>query len=263
MKTVDQFLADLEKLPKEPAIIEGLLTDSSQVYMLICGKAGIGKSMLALNLAFCIATGTKFLSYNTNRKRVGYLSFEGASEDTGKRICIIRQNYPSTDGWLCCESIKPKKLIKDGITEIEKIITGLDVVIADPLRFLVSGKYMEPDVASNFLIALREVQNDTGTTFILTHHVRKKGRGTIIRPEDLQDEIKGPSEYVDGADTVLLLTRPEQQRDKDGQFIGYQAEKALYLIKVRNGPANLTPLNLRFREDTFGFEPLTNQYEDT
>ena len=88
--------------------------------------------------------------------------------------------------------------------------------------------------------------------------------GHFLKPftaEDLIDEIKGPSEYVDGADTVLLLTRPRQSKDKKGQFTGYQADKALYQIKVRNAPVNLTPLNLRFRDDIFTFEPLIDEDE--
>ena len=110
----------------------------------------------------------------------------------------------------------PIKLNLKGRDELKRLVTGLEVAIIDPLRPLVCGDWMKPADASNFLENLREVQNDTGTTIILVHHIRKPDRKIRVLPENLQFEIKGATEYVDGAATVLLLDRPRNSRDESG-----------------------------------------------
>lgn len=262
MKTVDQVLEDITKEPPTEDIIKDLLPESTSAYMLVCGRSGIGKTNLALYLAFCIATGNKFFSLETKQKIVGYLSMEGSQHQIANRFEKLRESFGSPGDYLRWEHSLPIKLTPQGRNDLKRVITGLDVAIIDPLRPLVCGDWMKPADASAFLESLRDVQNDTGTTIILIHHIRKPDRKLRVRPEDIQFEIKGATEYVDGATTVLLLDRPRFSRDGSGRFQSTSDDRILYFPKVKDAPAEFKPLKLRFSRDELIFKPVTNHYED-
>lgn len=256
------MLEDLAKEPPSDDIIKDLLPNSTTAYMLICGRAGIGKTNLALDLGFCIATGTKFFSLPTKQKTVGYLSFEGGKRQIAKRFEKLRQTFGSPGDYLRWEHSLPIKLNTKGVEKLIEVITGLEVVIIDPLRPLVLGDWMKPADASTFLENLRTVQNETGTTIILIHHIRKPDRKARVLPEDLQFEVKGATEYVDGAATILLLDRPRHSRDNTGRFSSNPDDRILYFPKVKDAPTEFQPLNLRFDRDKLLFKPLTDSYPE-
>ena len=78
MKSLSQMRREISNRPPADDLIQDLLPDSSSVYMLICGRSGIGKTFLALNVLFSLATGLPFLSHKTKPCKVGYLSMEGS-----------------------------------------------------------------------------------------------------------------------------------------------------------------------------------------
>ena len=262
MKTVDRVLEDLKKEIPSDDIIKDLLPDSTSAYMLICGRSGIGKTNLVLYLAFCIATGDKFFSMQTQQKVVGYLSFEGSQHQTAKRFEKLIQTFGSAGEYLRWEHSLPIKLNSQGKDELKRLLTGLDVAILDPLRSMEAGDYSKPADASNFLDHLRDIQNDTGTTLILIHHIRKPDRKLRVLPEDLQFEIKGATEYVDGASTVLLLDRPRYSKDDFGRFQSNSDDRVLYFPKVKDAPAEFKPILLRLNREKLIFFPLTNRDEE-
>lgn len=263
MKPIDVVLEDLKKEPPSDDIIKGLLPDSTSALMIMAGRAGIGKTNLALYLAFCIATGKKFFDLETKQQIVGYLSFEGAKQQIANRFEKLRKTFGNTGDYLRWGHSLPIKLNRPGIEKLMQIITGLEVVIIDPLRPLVPGDYTSPKDANTFLENLRTLQNETGTTVILLHHIRKPDRKIRVLPEDLQFEIKGATEYVDGAATVLLLDRPRHSRDEgSGRFVSNPDDRILYFPKVKDAPAKFKPLNLRFYHDELIFKPITYAYEE-
>ena len=261
MKPVDQLIEDIKGEPASDDIIKDLLPDSTSAYMLICGRSGIGKTNLVLYLAFCIATGSKFFSLETKQQKIGYLSFEGSQRQIANRFDKLRQTYGNTGEYLQWEHSLPMRLNSSSKDQLIFTIIGLDVAIIDPLRPLVSGDWMKPADASNFLYNLREVQNETGTTIILVHHIRKPDRKLRVQPEDLQFEIKGATEYVDGAATVLLLERPGHVKDESGKFVSSTDDRVLYFPKVKDAPAEFRPIHLRFSRDTLLFKPIMNRDE--
>ncbi len=261
MLTVEQAIEEIKKQPVSDDIIKDLLPNSTAAYMLICGRSGIGKTNLILYLAFCIATGRKFFSMETKQKIVGYLSFEGSKPQIAKRFQKLQNTFGSAGENLRWHHSMPIKLDSSGIFDLRMLLDGLDVAIIDPLRPLVLGDWMKPADASAFLESLREVQDKTGTTVILVHHIRKPDRKTRVLPEDIQFEIKGATEYVDAAATVMLLERPRYAREESGQFTSNSGDRVLFLPKVKDAPAEFKPLNLRFFRDELLFKPITRQYD--
>ena len=80
--------------PPTDDLIQDLLPDSSSAYMLICGRSGIGKTFLALNVLYCLATGVPFLSHKTKPCKVGYLSMEGSDRKILKQSQEVVPKLP-------------------------------------------------------------------------------------------------------------------------------------------------------------------------
>jgi len=142
-----------------------------------------------------------------------------------------------------------------------EIIIGLDVVIIDPMRPLISGDYTSPKDANLFLKNLQQVQNETSTKLILVHHIRKPDKRVKVHPEDLIFEVKGASEYVEAATTVLLLEHALQPKDNFGKYLKSTDDRQLSFVKVKDAPTDLKPLVLRFDRKRMLFFPLAEDYQ--
>lgn len=262
MKLLSQARNEILARPPANDLIQDLLPDSSSAYMLICGRSGIGKTFLALNILYCLATGTPFLSHKTKQCQVGYLSMEGSDRKILNRFDTLSTSFPDTEDNVHWHHTLAITLNEAGISQLEEIITGLDAVIIDPLRPLVPGDYTTPKDANTFLKNLQRVQNETSTKVILIHHIRKPDKRVKVQPEDLQFEVKGASEYVEAATTVLLLERVHQPKDNLGKFLPRADDKTLHFVKVKDAPTDLKPITLRFNRDSMLFEPLIEHYQE-
>jgi hypothetical protein len=262
MKSINQARREILSRPQTDDLIQDLLPDSSQAYMLICGRSGIGKTFLALNILYCLATGTPFLSHKTKTCNVGYLSMEGSDVKILKRFDTLSVSYPNAENQVHWHHTTAITLTDGGCEKMAEIITGLDVVIIDPLRPLVPGDYTTPKDASAFLKRLQTLQNDTHTSIILVHHIRKPDKRIKIQPEDLQFEVKGASEYVEAAATVLLLERAPQPKDGFGKFLPISDCRLLHFSKVKDAPTDLKPVTLQFERETMLFKPTANGYQE-
>ncbi len=261
MKTALQFLNDLKNTPQVPFIIEQLLPDGPQSFMIICGRPEIGKTNLSLFLAFCLSTGKPFFSFKTQKKKAGYLAMEGGVRQIGERVEILSQHFSGIPDNLHIQVVQPIPLTVKGKTELVELVTGLEVVIIDPLKFLIPGDYMKPSDVLKGLSAVVEVQNETSTTFILVGHIRKPDRKLISYPEDYWSELKGPTEYMEMANSALMLTRPAHTRDFKGQFTSSHDDRILYFIKARDASKELQPLKLRFHREKLLYLPVEESRE--
>ena len=263
MKSLTEQLKEIENQPIINDLIQDLFPDSATSYMLICGRSGIGKTFLALNLLYCLASGTPFLSFKTKQCKVGYLSMEGSKVKIAARFTAISEHFPSCNGNISWEHTTAIKLNKDGFEKLSSIVQGQDVVLVDTLRYLVPGDYNKPSDAQAFLESLLKLQNTCSTRLILLHHIRKPDRRLKIHPEDIIFEVKGPTEYVEGATTVLLLERALHQKDNRGKFVSSNDDnKVLYFAKVKDSPTDLRPLTLHFNRETMIFEPQTTMFDE-
>lgn len=262
MKTVEEMRNSILREPPADDLIQDLLPHSTTAYMLLVGRSGIGKTFLLLNILYCLASGTPFLNRKTKQCKVGYLSFEGDRRKILIRFDTIGSSFPEASGYIHWEHALPFPLNNLGIEHLEELITGLDVVGIDPLRPLVAGDYLTPKDAGTFLNKLRQVQNDTSTTFILTHHIRKPDRRYKVQPEDLQYEVKGASEYVEAATTVLLMEKATQPRDEFGKWILGTQFKHLHFVKIKDAPTEPKPVTLRFNSEKMLYEPITDVFKE-
>lgn len=176
----------------------------------ISGKPKVGKSILTLHLAICIASGIKFLD-------------EFESEQGG--VLLISKEDPE---WLIQERIKaltsqtdlPIKFLTDPqlfldsdkyINQIISIVeqNNLKVIIIDSFRRIFKG-----DENSSQVVA--EVHNIFKTllekeiTLIFIHHHGKEG----FFKRDAGDQLRGSSDILAMLDSLLMVERKDIERLK-------------------------------------------------
>ena len=182
---------------------------------------------------------------------------EGSDQKILNRFNTISNSFPpNAEDNIHWEHTTAITLTEAGVEQMEEIVSGLDVVIIDPLRPLIAGDYTMPKDANTFLKRLQMIQNETSTRIILIHHIRKPDKRVKVQPEDLQFEVKGAAEYVEAATTVLLLERAKQSQDDLGRFQRSNDDKTLYFTKVKDSPTDLSPITLRFDRARMLFLPL-------
>ena len=230
MKSLQDMRDEIANEPEADDLIQDLLPDSNSAYMLTAGRSGIGKTFLLLNILYCLASGTPFMSRKTKKCKVGYLSLEGDRKKILKRFNTIGLSFPGAEDNIFWEHHMPFRLNSKGIDWLIAKVDGLDVIGIDPLRPLVPGDYTVPKDVSAFIENLRTVQNKTGVVVIGSHHIRKPDKRIKVQPEDLLFEIKGASEYVESATSVLLLERGKQERGEFGKFTTNTSLKNLYFV---------------------------------
>jgi RecA-family ATPase len=257
MEPLSKMRREIRMRPPADDLIQDLLPDSSSAYMLLCGRSGIGKTFLALNMLFCLASGIPFLDRKTTQCKVGYLSMEGSDLKILNRFDTIAQSFPEVEENIFWKHTTAITLTDQGVRQLSQMITGLDVVIVDPLRPLIAGDYTSPKDANAFLKKIQRVQNETSTRLVLIHHIRKPDRKVKVHPEDLQFEVKGAAEYVEAATTVLLLERALQPKDEQGRFQqSGEDDRTLHFVKVKDAPTETKQLTLQFDRQTLLFHPL-------
>lgn len=200
-------------LPELKMLVPDILAEG---VTLLVGKAKVGKSQLALNLAVAIATGGLALGKIPvpYPQPVLYLAFEDTGPLIQRRLGHLLQGVPPPENlFLRCpllhEPVWPP-LRQDGIEALEKVIREhhLGLVIVDVLKYLrlpqkPSSNLYEEDYKA--IMPFKELYHRTGASFLLIHH---KNKGFHMDP---LDEVSGSAGLPGGVDNLLILERNRGQ----------------------------------------------------
>jgi hypothetical protein len=212
LATIDIATFLSKELPPKNLILPWL---PEQGIAMIYAKRGIGKTYLALSVAYAIASGGKVLRWEApNPRRVLYVDGEMSANTMQERLAkIVQMSEKEITDPSFFQLITPdlqENGIRDlgtleGQNDINKLISMFDVLILDNLSTLVrSGNENEAESwlpIQEWVLKLRKI----GKCVIFIHHAGKGGqqRGTSKR-EDILDAIitlKHPAGYCpnDGA----------------------------------------------------------------
>jgi len=218
-------------LPENQYLIgQGLIP--KQGYTMLVGKAKEGKTMLALQIALCLATATPFLM--RKGRNVGLFPVPEAK----KTLFLLRENVDETIQAFLKKQIagleyrldknikeslnlisfaRPKTTYLDvraeGLRELRNLLDerSPDLVVVDPLsRFLTSDmNRMEAVIkVANTLDSLGE---EFDCAFLLLHHFRKFGKEDT-ETEDIFERITGSSGWRNSYVSCLALERKHKRR---------------------------------------------------
>jgi hypothetical protein len=232
----------LDIKPRERILSPWLLTQS--VNMLYAWR-GIGKTHVALGIAYAVATGGSFLKWKADRPRkVLFLDGEMpaaamqarlkglvASSDVDFDPDYFRLVTPDLqDGFM------PDLATSYGQEAIDDIVDGAELIVVDNLSSLARSGGRENDAESWLPIqpwALRQRQQGRSVLFI--HH---SGKGGAQR---------GTSKKEDILDTVLTLKHPPGYLPADGAVFELHFEKS----REMHGDES-TPFEARLETDDDG-----------
>jgi hypothetical protein len=225
------------KIPERRCIMSPWLPE--QGLAMIYAPRGVGKTFLALNVAYSIASGTPFLNWDVPvPKKVLYIDGEMPAKSMQERLAAIEKSRG-----ICVTdmlSILTPDLQKlsmpdlgtfDGQEGLDAALHGVEVIIVDNISTLCrNGK--ENDAEGWMVIqewALR--MRTQGKSVVFIHHAGKDGgqRGTSKREDTL--------------DTSICLKRPVGYEPKDGAtfelhfmksrgFFGEEADPMLVELSV-------------------------------
>jgi len=201
-------------LPAREAILDPILTTKSLA--LLYGPRGVGKTFVALGIAWAAASGSSFLGWRASRPhRVLYVDGEMAAVDMRRRLASFGPAPPTLDLMLVDlqTGTQPDLATPEGLVQLMEAWGRPELVVLDNLASLVGFKSGNPDAWNNmqrFLVLQRQL----GRAMLLVHHANKQGaqRGTNRREDVL--------------DLVLALRRPDDYTPSEGARLEIHFEKA-------------------------------------
>ena len=222
-------------LPERASILDPIL--SAKSLALVYGPRGLGKTFLALGIAWAAASGGSFLGWRAGRPhRVVYVDGEMAAVDMKRRLALFGEPPPSLDFMLA--DLHPGALPDlarfDGQHSLMEAWGRPDLVVLDNLSSLAGFQGGDPD-SWNSLQRFLILQRRFGRAMLLVHHANKKGfqRGTNRREDVL--------------DLVMAMRRPDDYAARDGARFEIHFDKARGLF----GPA-VDPFEARMEADPTG-----------
>jgi AAA domain len=216
-------------LPQRDTILDPILTSKS--IGLLYGPRGLGKTFVALGIAWAAASGGSFLNWHASRPhRVLYIDGEMAAVDLKARLNLLG-SAPPTLTFLVAD-LAPNALPDFGYVEgqsrLVEVWDNPELIVFDNLASLAGFKTGNPDCWNELQYFLM-IQRRHGRAVLMVHHANKQGlqRGTNRREDIL--------------DLVMAIRRPADYQPSEGaRFeIHYEKARGLYGDAARPFEARL------------------------
>lgn len=204
---------EMLEMPRRKWLVDGVIREGT--ISLLVGQPGSHKSFVALSLAESVGRGEPWAGFATTQKPVVYVLGERAGFQPERIEAIVREKgYPSQ----MVHYLKhPVQFDRDG--ERKKFIDmmtskGVDgaLVIIDTLRNCFSGNENDSHDANNFMLSLRELQDEVGVDILLVHHSARTQ----------MENARGSTAFVGSADHELYV---RTNRKKKPHEVTVQARK--------------------------------------
>ncbi|MFC1804296.1 AAA family ATPase [Candidatus Omnitrophota bacterium] len=196
---------------------QGILCPRSKA--IISGPEGIGKSLIALNLAVSLASGLPYLGFEIpEKKKVLYLNFEISPRNLQKRLKRILEYRGLEAGELFLDTIFWFDINNnDSFERLREALGGgkYDVLIIDCMYKVHSGDENSEQETKRVLDRLDLLIQEFGISVVLIHHHNKGDRRGTQR-------MRGSTVIPAWVDTAINLS-------KKGKVIKMDFDK------VRNG----------------------------
>jgi putative DNA primase/helicase len=224
------------EIPPREFILEPVLT--TQSLTMLFASRGVGKTHVALGIAYAVASGGAFLKWQAPKpKRVLYLDGEMPAGTMQSRMAEMVQRSetepPSPDFLRLVtpdlqDGPMPDISTEKGQATIDPLIDGVELVIVDNLSTLVrSGKENESEgwlPVQGWALDLRR----RGISVVFVHHAAKSG------------VQRGTSKREDVLDTIVRLEHPHDYRPDQGACFEVHYDKGRHLFGADARPFEAT-----------------------
>jgi len=150
----------------------------------IGGDSGVGKSWVAVHLAQCVAAGLPFLGeFAVTPGKVLVVDAESSLNLLERRLkklfAGLKAQHPDVSEGLPLTFIPAAlRLSGKGLCQLAALIVqeGAALIVVDPLIHACDGEENSAESMAAFFEGIREIQRQTGSTFVFCHHSRKESR---------------------------------------------------------------------------------------
>ena len=173
-------------LDDRPMLIPGVLSSGDKI--MCVAEPKVGKSLLAQQLASCVAGAHPFLGFPRADEphRVLYIAGEGDVDELQFRGRAMSRRFPVPPDWLWYWPVPTVAMnTADGFNKLLEFSAKVEpeLTIFDPIYALMRGSMKDDEPAGMFTQNLNRFQHLTGSAVIMLHHthrpIRDQGGDTI------------------------------------------------------------------------------------
>lgn len=230
------------ELPQKEYVLYPIIPQKGLV--MTYASRGVGKTHLALNIAYAVASGASFLKWHASKaQKVLYIDGEMPVHAIQERLAgiIASSDFEPPEGYFNILTpdvqnecvFMPNLATKEGQEAIEPYLEDVKLVIVDNLATLCRhGRANEEESfipVQEWILKLRR----KGLSVLLVHHASKNG------------SQRGTSSKEDVLDTVIQLIHPKDYKAEEGARFEVHYTKARGLCGEEAEPfeAQLSTLN--------------------
>jgi hypothetical protein len=207
----------------------------------LAGEPGVGKTLLALNLALCLAAGRPFLGLHVPAPcRCLFVEAEGNRDRFRERVLTARRSL-GLEEWDVPVYFPPRGVTFEIGESLEMMIreSKAGLVLLDTIGLFHEGEENSAtDWKRHVVKPLRGLIDTTGAAFLLLHHFGKPSEGRTGG-----HRVRGTSAIKGDVDSLLLLEPAKSGGDR----------RVLTFDKIKNGPP-LDSIVVRFDGERAVFE---------
>lgn len=191
-----------KQFPPLRYVVDGYITEGLTI---LAGAPKLGKSWMALNVAFAVATGeTAFGTVQSEHGDVLYLALEDNQRRLQSRLQTMGYNTAPDRLTFCTQWPTLAEGAVDEIAQWADSTAKPTLVVIDVLakvRDATSGRDNAYDADYRPVAALQELAGLKNVAILVVHHTRKMGA------DDPFDCVSGTRGLTGAADTVLVLEK--------------------------------------------------------
>ncbi len=188
-----------------PIISNGILNPGQRMFLF--GKYDTFKSMMAIQICFCVATGKEWLGYSTTPTPCLYIPLEGSKAELQLRVRTYAEHhllYPN-NFWLY-HTYNMELDAPDGLHAVDALLTqtGAKLLIIDPL-FKVIRSETDDTSAKYFVNNMDSMIQRHGCSIIIIAHNRKPmfDADAGVELDFGADDLRGVNTFARWADNII------------------------------------------------------------
>jgi hypothetical protein len=216
-------------------LVKGLLDQGSMT--VLYGESNVGKTFVALDIAYCVSTGRPWAGHKTEKMAVAYVVAEGG-RGARRRVAALKRKYGDEDVELYLlfapvNLLQPDADLKPLVEAIKSLGLNVGLIVIDTLSRAMAGGDENSSVDMGAMVKhLDLVRAWTGSHLMAVHHTGKdRARGarghsllraatdTEIEVSEGQIEVTKQRDIEKGFSSAFVLEGVELGRDADGDAI--------------------------------------------
>lgn len=226
----------LDSIPPPSPLIEGWLYHDTLTW--IAGSPKSGKSLVALDMAFCMGAGIDWEGATTKPGLSVYVAAEGLSGMTN-RVRALEQKYGQRMDNVPILGAAPQLLDGNDVNALIEVIEGLKPAVVwldTQARMTVGADEQSAQDMGRAIAASDRIRLEVGCSVVLLHHIVKTGTGKVS-----MRDIRGSGAMAGSADTMIgvhkdkgvvnvhVIDHKDAKPDQEHTFGFVDAEASVYL----------------------------------